>query len=164
MSLCIMFQKIPALAPPCYGTQCHPWSSLLYGCEAWTLNAAMEKRLEAFEMWCWRRMLRVSWVERRTNESIFQEIGMRRELLITIRRRQLGFLGHVLRREGLENLSLTGRIAGSRGRGRPRIKYMDGIKKTIPGGRSTGEILQMTRDRREWKSMIANVFSDSARR
>ena len=109
-------------------------------------------------------MFRVSWVERRTNESILQEVGKRRELLRTIKRRQLGFLGHVMRREALENLSLTGKIAGSRGRGRPRIKYMDAIKKTIPGGRSTGEVLQMTRDRREWKSMIANVFSDTARR
>ena len=140
------------------------WASLLYGCETWTINAAMEKRLEAFEMWCWRRMLRVSWTERRTNESILEEIGKQRELMRTIKKRQLGFLGHVFRKESLENLSLTGKIDGSRGRGRPRIKYMDGIKKTIPGGRSTGEILQMTRDRREWKSMIAYVFSDTARR
>ena len=91
-------------------------------------------------------------------------VGKQRELMRTIKKRQLGFLGHVFRKESLENLSLTGKIDGSRGRGRPRIKYMDGIKKTIPGGRSTGEILQMTRDRREWKSMIAYVFSDTARR
>ena len=140
------------------------WATLLYGCETWTINKEMEKRLEAFEMWCWRRMLRISWTERRTNESILVEISKQRELLKIIRRRQLGFLGHVLRREALENISLTGRIHGSRGRGRPRIKYMDGIKKVVPGGMSAGEILQMTRDRQEWKSMIANVFSDSALR
>ena len=109
-------------------------------------------------------MLRKSFVERRKNGSILEEIGKKRELLRMIRRRQLGFLGHFLRREALENISLTGKVDVSRGRGRPRIKYMDGIKKTIPVGRSTGELLQMTRDRREWKSMIANVFSDTARR
>ena len=122
----------------------------------------MEKRLEAFEMWCWRRMLRISWTDRRTNESILHEISKQRELLKTIRKRQMGFLGHVLRREALENICLTGRIPGSRGRGRPRIKYMDGIKKVVPGGLSAGEILQMTRHRQQWKSMIANVFSDRA--
>ena len=107
--------------------------------------------------------MRISWTERRTNESVLQEIGKPRELLKTIRKRQLSFLGHALRREALENLSITGRISGSRGRGRPRIKYMDGIKKVIPGGLSAGEVLQMTRYRQEWKSMIANVFNDRAR-
>ena len=140
------------------------WSTLLYGCESWTIGKDMEKRLEAFEVWCWRRMMRVSWTERRTNESIFEEIGKERELLRTIRRRQMRFLGHVMRREQLENLSLTGRICGERGRGRPRVKYMDGLKKKIGGGWRTGEILQMTRDRDVWKSMVANVFSDTALR
>ena len=140
------------------------WSSLLHGCEAWTVTAANEKRLEAFEIWCWRRMLRVSWVGRKTNESILEEIGKKREMLRMIRIRQLGFLGHILRKEALENLSLTGKIARSRGRGRPRKKYMDGIRKTIMGGLSIGETLQMTRDRREWKSIIVNVFSDTTRR
>ena len=115
------------------------WSLLLYRCEARTLNAAMENQLKAFEIWCWRRILGISWVERKTNESILEEIGKKIELLRMIRRRQLGFLGHILRSDALENLSQTGKIAGSRGRGRPRIKYMDGIKNTIPGGRSTVE-------------------------
>ena len=139
------------------------WSTLLYGCETWTINKEMEKRLEAFEMWCWRRMLRISWTERRTNDSVLEEIRKPRELMKIIRTRQLNFLGHVMRREAMENISLTGRISGSRGRGRPRTKYMDGIKQVIPGGLSAGEILQMTRNRLEWKSMIANVFSDTAR-
>ena len=140
------------------------WSTLLYGCESWTIGKDMEKRLEAFEVWCWRRMMRVSWTERRTNESIFEEIGKERELLRTIRRRQMRFLGHVMRREQLENLSLTGRICGERGRGRPRVKYMDGLKKKIGGGWRTGEILQMTRGRDVWKSMVANVFNDTVLR
>ena len=140
------------------------WATLLYGCESWTISKEMERRLEAFEMWCYRRMMRVSWTERRTNQSILDEIQRSRELMKNIRKRQLGFLGHVLRREELENLSLTGRIDGQRGRGRPRVKYMDGLRKAIGGRFSTGEIIQMSRDRERWKSMTANVFSDTAQR
>ena len=140
------------------------WATLLYGCETWTINKDMERKLEAFEVWCWRRMMRVSWTERRTNDSIFEEIGRERELLRTIRKRQMRFLGHVMRREQLENLSLTGRISGERGRGRPRMKYLDGLRRTIGGGLRTGQMLQMTRNRDVWKSMVANVFSDTALR
>ena len=140
------------------------WATLLYGCESLTISKEMERRLEAFEMWCYRRMMRVSWTERRTNQSILDEIQRSRELMKNIQKRQLGFLGHVLRREELENLSLTGRIDGQRGRGRPRVKYMDGLRKAIGGRFSTGEIIQMSRDRERWKSMTANVFSDTAQR
>ena len=140
------------------------WSTLLYGCESWTLTQETRKRLEAMEMWCWRRMLKFSWTERKTNESILDDIGRRRKLLAVIRRRQMRFLGHVVRREDLENLILTGRIEGRRGRGRPRIKYMDDMKSAIGGGLTTQQIMYAARDREQWRSMIANVFSDMAHR
>ena len=68
------------------------WSTLLYGCEAWTVSREMEQRLEAIEMWCWRRMLGISWVERRTNMSIMESFGGRRKLLAEVRKRQMTFL------------------------------------------------------------------------
>ena len=74
------------------------------------------------------------------------------------------FLGHVVRLEDLENLILTGRIEGRRGRGRPRIKYMDDTKSAIGGGLTTQQIMYAARDREQWRSMIANVFSDMAHR
>ena len=80
----------------------------------------MERKLEAFEVWRWRRMVRVSWMERRTNYSIFEEVGKETRLLGL----QMSLMSHVMRREKLENLSLTGKISGERGRGRPRMKYM----------------------------------------
>ena len=80
-----------------------------------------------------------------------------RELLNIIRKRQLQFLGHVLREEGLENLCLTGKIEGRRDRGRQREKYMDGLKRATGGERSAVELIQMARRREDWKSMIANV-------
>ena len=139
------------------------WSTLLYGCEAWTVSREMEGRLEAVEMWCWRRMLRVSWVERRSNASILEAIGSGRELMAALRKRQMGFLGHVIREDGLENLAITGRIAGSRGRGRPRKKYLDRMKELI-GGVTTRQLLNVMRDREQWRSMIGNVVNGSPHR
>ena len=86
-----------------------------------------------------------------------------RELLVKIRARQMRFVGHVMRRGRTENLSLTGRIPGCRTRGRQREKYMDGITRTVDGSKAA-HILQMTRDREMWQSMVANVCRGTALR
>ena len=139
------------------------WSTLLYGSETWTVSREMERRLDAVEMWCWRRMLRVSWTARRTNVDILETIGSRRELVAVLRRRQMAFLGHIMRANGLENLAITGRISGNRGRGRPRKKYLDRMKEVI-GGVTTQELLGMTRDRDRWRSITGNVFNGTPHR
>ena len=138
------------------------WSVLLYGSEAWRLNKRMEERLEAFEMWCWRRLLKISWTERISNEEVLRRMNVERELIVKIRTSQMRFIGHVMRRGKIEDLSLTGRIPGSRARGRQREKYLDGIVRTIGGGRRAASILQMTRDRGMWQSMVANVYRGTA--
>jgi hypothetical protein len=79
------------------------FSVLLYGCETWTVSASDEKRIEAFEMWCWRRMLRVSWMERRTNASIMEELKVPNRLSTHVNKRMLQFFGHVVRREPWED-------------------------------------------------------------
>ena len=140
------------------------WSTLLYGCETWTVSREMEQRLEAMEMWCWRRMLRVGWVERRSNVSILESIQERRELLAVVRKRQMTFLGHVMRADGLENLAMTGRIAGRRSRGRPRKKYLDKMKEIIGGGMTTQQLLTTTRDREQWRSITGYVFNGTPHR
>ena len=81
--------------------KCYIWSVMLYGCETWTISREMKKRLEAAEMWFIRRMMRVPWEARRTNQEVLQMAGTTRELMTTVRRRQLGFIGHVLRGEGI---------------------------------------------------------------
>ena len=139
------------------------WSTLLYGCETWTVSKEMEKRLEAMEMWCWRRMLKISWVQRRSNLSVLETIGGRRELMAVVRKRQMKFLGHIIRADGLENLAVTGRIAGSRSRGRPRKKYLDKMREAI-GGVTTQQLLGLTRDREQWRSITGNVFNGSPHR
>ena len=107
--------------------RCYIWSGLLYGCESWTISAVMRRRLEATEMWLLRRMLRVPWTARRTNQHVLQMAGTSRRLMTTIRQRQLRHLGHVLRSRSLGKDCLLGMIEGTRARGRQRMKLMDGV-------------------------------------
>ena len=135
------------------------WSTLLYGVESWTLSERLLKRLEAVEMWLWRRMMRVPWTSRLTNEAVLNMVGENRQLIRIARKRQLGFLGHIMRREGMENLALTGMIEGKRGRGRPREKYLDGLVRMTNGKVKTPlNIIRATKDRQKWKSMTDNML------
>ena len=140
------------------------WSTLTYGCEAWTMNKEMEKRIEAAEMWCYRRMMKISWTERVSNEQVLNRAGAKREIMRAIRRRQLRFLGHVMRRQQMESNCMTGRLDGRRGRGRPRMKLLDSLAKAVGGGTRPVELLQMTRRRDDWRSVVANVLGDTAPR
>ena len=136
------------------------WSILLYGCETWTITAGTKKNLEAAEMWFYRRMLRISWKEKRTNESILEETNQERSLIKTIRKRQLKFLGHICRHKGLEFLSLTGKIEGTRSRGRQRITFLDSLSSFVTGNNKDNiALLRMTEDRDKWRIMIADVCS-----
>ena len=140
------------------------WSTLTYGFEAWTINKEMERRIEAMEMWCYRRMLKIAWTERVSNEQVLIRAGAKREMMRMIRRRQLRFLGHVMRRQQLESNCMTGRLDGRRGRGRPRMKFLDSLAKAVGRGTRPVELLQMTSRREDWRSMVANVLGDTAPR
>ena len=136
------------------------WSILLYACETWTITAETKKNLEAAEMWFYRRMVRISWKEKRTNESILEETNQERSLINTIRKRQLKFLGHICRHKGLEFLSLTGKIEGTRSRGRQRITFLDSLSSFVTGNNKDNiALLRMTEDRDRWRIMIADVCS-----
>ena len=91
------------------------------------MTEALKKKLEAAEMWFIRRMLRVSWTEKKTNDAVLDDAGVGRSLIKTIRKRQLQFLGHLNRAKGLEHLVLTGKIEGKRSRGRQRTKYLNSL-------------------------------------
>ena len=146
------------------GVKTFVWSVMTYGAEAWTISNTMEKRIEAFEMWCWRRMQKIAWTERKSNVEVLQSINTERELIKIIRTRQMSFLGHVMRRGELENLSLTGKIEGKRARGRQRDTFMKSLARILDGNWTTGSLLQATTDRKRWQSMIANVRVDTAHR
>ena len=135
------------------------WSTLLYGCEAWNVNKEMERKIEAMEMWLYRRMLRIPWTDRVTNEAVLHRAGADREMMRMMRQRQLRFLGHVMRRRQLESVCVMGKVEGRRGR--PRIKLVDTLAKAVGGGMTPAQLLQMTDRRSDWRSMVADVFGDT---
>uniref|UniRef100_A0A0P4W0B7 Reverse transcriptase domain-containing protein n=1 Tax=Scylla olivacea TaxID=85551 RepID=A0A0P4W0B7_SCYOL len=133
----------------------YTWSVMLYGCETWTVSKEMKKRLDAAEMWFIRRIMRVPWVAR-TNLEELQMASTTRELMTTVKRRQLGYLGHVLKGDGLEKDCLLGMIEEKRAWGRQRMRYMDGIKEMV--GREKMEVVELAGNRRVWHSIVANVI------
>ena len=138
------------------------WSTMLYGCETWSISKVMRDRLEAAEMWLLRRMLRIPWTARMTNEEVRERAGVKREVIATIRARQLNFLGHILRENKLEKLTLQGKIEGRRARGRQRMKYMDSLLKDNNRINGLRELMRLAEDRKSWRSMIAHVKQDLA--
>lgn len=107
--------------------RCYVFSTLLYGMEAWTLKKKDMNRLEAFEMWAYRRILRISWVSRITNQEVLRRMGKEKELIKTIKRRKLQYLGHVIRgvNYNILQIILEGKICGKRMRGRRRTDILD---------------------------------------
>ena len=143
--------------------KCFVWSTLTYGSETWTISEVMKKRLEAMEMWCYRKMLRISWTERITNEEVLRRAGTKRTLLNSIRARQLSCLGHDLRTGGLEKTCLLGMIAGKRARGRQRQTYLKSLTQHLGGGFKTHDLLRLAQDRSGWRSMVAYVKDTAPR-
>ena len=143
--------------------RCYVWSTLTYGCEAWTIRKDLERRLEAVEMWFYRRMMRIPWTARVTNVEVLRRGGVERCLVQKIRRRQLKFLGHIVRAEELESDCLLGRIDGTRARGRQRITYMDSILRYLAQGQTTVDVLRLARERQDWRSMVDNITRSSPR-
>ena len=137
--------------------QCYILPVLMYGCEAWTINKDMEKRIDALEMWLHRRLMKIPWTEKRANESILNELGKKLTLKSKIRKQQANFFGHAMRRQGLENLITTARVLGKRSRGRPREKILDGVRKWA-GEERTVDLITKTQDRELWRNMVSNAF------
>ena len=101
---------------------------VMYGCESWTIKKAECQRIDAFELWCWRRLLRVPWTARRSNQSILREISPGYSLEGLMLKLKLQYLGHLMRRtEPLEKTLVLGKIEGGRIRGRQRMRWLDGI-------------------------------------
>ena len=107
--------------------------------------------------------MKVGWTRRRSNVSILETVGSGRELMPVVRREQMAFFGHIVRANGLENLVVTGRIAGTGSRGRPRKKHSDQMKEVI-GEVATQQLLNMTRDHERLRSITGNVFNNTPHR
>ena len=117
--------------------KCFIWSVLLYGCESWTLSAALTRNIEATEMWFYRRMLRVSYTAHETNISVLQRMGQERQLLRTIKERQTRFTGHIIRKGQLEDLILAGKVQGKKARGGQRLLFLNQVMENTKVGGQT---------------------------
>ena len=120
-----------------------------YGSECWVLKNIDKKKIEAFELWCYHRLLRISSTEKKTNECILNRIDVSERLLTTINRRKMAFVGHILRGKDITSDLVIGMIYGMRGR--PKARYSDNIKE-ISGGKSMLQLYRMSQDRRKWRA------------
>ena len=137
-------------------SHCYVWSTLLYGAETWTISDKMLKKLAAFEMWTLRRMLKITWKDRISNNVVLRRAGSARELTAIVKKKKLAFFGHIIRNGAFQRLLLDGQLEGRRVVGRPCNTWTGDVTRWCR--RKYRDCVRLAQHRGRWRSMTAELL------